>query len=57
MVRTPNRLRRIAVRNALLPTAVVALRSRRAEQLGGRRKREKALRRAACGRGGMQVDS
>jgi hypothetical protein len=46
MVCAPKRLRRIAVRNASLPTAAVALRSRRAERLG-RRKREKALRRAA----------
>jgi hypothetical protein len=52
MVRAPKWLHLIAVRNASLPTTAVALRSRRAERLG-RRKREKALRRAACGRGGM----
>jgi hypothetical protein len=52
----PKRLHLIAMRNASLPTAAVALRSRRTEWLG-RRKREKALRRAAGGRGGMQVDS
>jgi hypothetical protein len=54
MVHAPKRLRLIAVRNASLPTAAVALRSRCAERLG-RRRREKTLRRAACGRGGMQV--
>jgi len=56
MVRAPKRLRRIAVRNASLPTAAVALRSRRAERLA-RRKREKVLRRAAGGVEGMQIES
>jgi hypothetical protein len=54
MVRAPKRLRRIAVRNASLPTAAVALRSWRAERLG-RQKREKALRRAAGGVGGCRL--
>jgi len=53
--RAPKRLRPIAVRTASLPTAAVALRSRRGERLA-RRKREKALRKAAGGVGGMQVD-
>ncbi len=56
MVRAPKRLRRIAVRNASLPTAAVALRSRRAERLA-RRKREKVLRRATGGVEGMQIES
>jgi len=54
MARAPKRLRRIAVRNASLPTAAVALRSRPAERLE-RRKREKALRRAAGGVGGCKL--
>ena len=56
MSRAPKRLRRIAVRSASLPTAAIALRSRRAERLA-RRKREKVLRKATGGVGGMQVDS
>jgi len=56
MVLAPKRLRRIAVRNASLPTAAVALRSRRAERLA-QRKREKVLRRAARGVEGMQIES
>jgi hypothetical protein len=48
MVRAPKRLRHIAVRDASLPTAAVASRSRRAERLA-QRKREKVLRRAASG--------
>jgi hypothetical protein len=54
--RVPKRVRRIAVRSASLPTAAVALRSRRAERLA-KRKREKVLRKAAAGVGGMQVDN
>jgi hypothetical protein len=54
---TPKRLRRIAVRNASLPTAAVPLRSRRAEWLA-QRKREKVLRRDAAGSiEGMQIES
>ena len=57
MVRAPKRLRPIAVRNASLPTAAVALRSQRAERLA-QRKREKVLRRAAAGGvEGMQIKS
>ena len=56
MVHPPKRLRRIAVRNASLPTAAVALRSRRVERLA-RRKREKVLRRAAGAVEGMQIES
>jgi len=56
MVRASKRLHRNAMRNVSLQTAAVALRCRRAERLA-RRKREKALRRAAGGIGGMQVDS
>src|SRR5216684_2201265 len=48
MVRAPKRLRRTSVRNISLPTAAVALRSRRAERLW-RQKRKKVLRRAARG--------
>jgi len=55
MSRAPKKLRRIAVRTASLPTAAFALRSRRAERLA-RRKREKALRKAGGGVGGMHVD-
>ncbi len=54
MACAPKRLRRIAVRNASLPTAAVALCSRRVERLR-RRKREKALRRAAGGVGGCKL--
>ena len=55
--RPSKRLRRIAVRSASLPTAAVAVKSRRAERLA-RRKRERALPRVASGVvvGGMQVD-
>lgn len=55
MSRAPKRLRRIAVRSASLPTAAIALRSRRAERLA-RRKREKALHKTPSGVGGMHVD-
>jgi hypothetical protein len=54
MARAPKRLCRIAMRNASLPTAAVALRSRPAERLA-RQKREKALRRAAGGVGGCKL--
>jgi hypothetical protein len=54
MAHAPKRLRCIVVRNASLPTAAVALRSRRLERLG-RRKREKVLRRAAGGVGGCKL--
>lgn len=54
--RAPKRLRRLAVRSASLPTAAMAVRSRRAERLV-RRKRERAaaLHKAAVG-AGMEVD-
>ncbi|KAI0294117.1 P-loop containing nucleoside triphosphate hydrolase protein [Multifurca ochricompacta] len=57
MVRAPKRLRRLAVRRASLPTAAVAVRSRRAERVA-HRKRERALLlgRATSGRG-MEVDN
>jgi hypothetical protein len=54
MVRTPKRLRRIAVHNALLPTATVALCSQPAERLG-LQKHEKVPRRAAGGIGGCKL--
>jgi hypothetical protein len=54
MARAPKRLCRIALRDASLPTAAVALHSRRAERLG-RKKLEKALRRAAGGIGGCKL--
>jgi hypothetical protein len=58
MRRVPKRLRRIAVRSASLPTAAVAVRSRRAERLA-RRKRERTLllHKASGGVGRMQIDS
>ncbi|KAI0288760.1 P-loop containing nucleoside triphosphate hydrolase protein [Russula brevipes] len=57
VVRAPKRLRRIAVRSASLPTAAVAVRSRRTERLA-RRKRERAHHSVArAGGGGMQVDN
>ena len=54
MVRTPKRLCRIAVHNALLPTATVALRSRPVEWLG-LQKHEKVPCRAAGGVGGCKL--
>jgi hypothetical protein len=42
MMRVPKRLRRIAVRNASLPVAAAAVRSRRSERQA-RRKRERVL--------------
>jgi hypothetical protein len=51
MVRAPKRLCRTSVRNVLLPTAAITLRSRRAERLW-RQKRKKVLHRAARGVGG-----
>ncbi|KAI0274481.1 P-loop containing nucleoside triphosphate hydrolase protein [Russula aff. rugulosa BPL654] len=58
MRRVPKRLRRIAVRSASLPTAAVAVRSRRAERLA-RRKRERTLllHKTSGGVGRMQIDS
>jgi len=58
MRRVPKRLRRIAVRSASLPTAAVAVRSRRAERQA-RRKRERTLLHKASGGGvgRMQIDS
>jgi len=57
MMRVPKRLRRVAVRSASLPTAAVAVRSRRAERQA-RRKRERALlHKASGGVGRMQTDS
>ncbi|KAH9062562.1 P-loop containing nucleoside triphosphate hydrolase protein [Lactarius deliciosus] len=54
--RAPKRLRRLAVRSASIPTAGIAVRSRRAERQA-RRKRERAaaLHKAAVG-AGMEVD-
>jgi len=55
----PKRLRRIAVRSASVPTATVAVRSRRAERQV-RRKRERALlqkKKTSGGAGRMQIDS
>jgi hypothetical protein len=57
MMRVPKRLRRIAVRSASLPTAAVAVRTRRAERQV-RRKRERALlQKTSGGAGRMQIDS
>jgi len=59
MTRMPKRLRRIAVRSASVPTATVAVRSRRAERQV-RRKRERALlqkKKTSGGAGRMQIDS
>ncbi|KAI9457235.1 P-loop containing nucleoside triphosphate hydrolase protein [Lactarius psammicola] len=55
--RAPKRLRRLAVRSASLPTAAIAVRSRRAERQA-RRKRERAatLHKAAAVGAGMEVD-
>ena len=54
--RAPKRLRRLVVRSASLPTAAIAIRSRRAERVA-RRKRERAaaLKASAVG-AGMEVD-
>ena len=48
MVRAPKRLRRLAVRNASFPTAAVAVRSRRAERLAGRKSEHRACTRPAA---------
>jgi hypothetical protein len=58
MRRVPKRLRRIAVRSASLPTAAVAVRSRRAERQA-RRKRERTLlyKASSGGVGQMQIDN
>ena len=50
--RAPKRLRRLAVRSASLPTAAIAVRSRRAERLARRRREQKRAIVAA----GMDVD-
>jgi hypothetical protein len=50
-VRTPKRLRRLAVRNASFPTAAVTVRSRRAERLARRKSEHRTCTRpAAVGR-------
>lgn len=54
--RAPKRLRRLAVRSASIPTAAIAVRSRRAErQVRRKRERAAALHKAAVG-AGMEVD-
>ncbi|KAH9033771.1 P-loop containing nucleoside triphosphate hydrolase protein [Lactarius pseudohatsudake] len=54
--RAPKRLRRLAVRSASIPTAAIAVRSRRAErQARQKRERAAALHNAAAG-AGMEVD-
>ena len=50
--RAPKRLRRLVVRSASLPTAAIAVRSRRAERLARRRREKRAVVVAA----GMDVD-
>jgi len=50
--RAPKRLRRLAVRSASLPTAAIAVRSRRAERVARRRREQKRAVVAA----GMDVD-
>jgi hypothetical protein len=57
MRRVPKRLRRIAVRSASLPTAAVAVRSRRAERLARRKRERTLLHKASGGVGRMQIDS
>ncbi len=57
MTRVPKRLRRIAVRSASLPTAAVAVRSRRAERQARRKRERVLLHKAFGGVGQMQIDS
>jgi len=57
MRRVPKRLRLIAVRSASLPTAAVAVRSRRAERQARRKRERTLLHKASGGVGRMQVDS
>ena len=58
MRRVPKRLRRIAVRSASLPTAAVAVRSRRAERQARRKRERTRLQKASSGGvGQMQIDN
>ena len=58
MKRVPKRLRRIAVRGASLPTAAVAMRSRRAERQAQRKREQTLLYKASSGGlGHMQIDN